>query len=171
MILGWFEGPIFEMFKWWQTDKQTEFHTVDLTPSLGGVKWKIITNFDKDLVGETNSGVQVRICFGGTCKEQGMERRSKKVADIFFPLLWQPCWFTPIPAQSVFIFKPSSPLVFETLYSPLLTFGNCNAPHRWLVIVENIWNLSCGFRSFQTSLFLHRSSVEDNLVFFYRPYV
>ena len=33
VILGWYKGPIFEILKWWQTRKMTDFQLVDSIPS------------------------------------------------------------------------------------------------------------------------------------------
>ena len=43
VILGWYKGPIFEIPKWWQIDKQTNRQTdFPLVDSVGGVKWKYL---------------------------------------------------------------------------------------------------------------------------------
>ena len=43
MILGWYKGPLLEIPKWWQIDKQTNRQTdFPLVDSVGGVEWKYL---------------------------------------------------------------------------------------------------------------------------------
>ena len=75
MILGWFEGPILEMLKWWrtinqslnQTDRQTEFQLVASTLPLGRVEWKCTNkSFTQPLrpsLGGGGPALHVSTCF------------------------------------------------------------------------------------------------------------